>query len=443
MRPRSHLPLLATALLHACQRGAAGGAEEARLPPDWIQPVLEACLRENAGRGLPQVSEAAVLEVRDLLEAGGGGRLGAAARRELEQRPALELAAALLALLEARESAPEQKRAAAAWLEARGVAAAVPRLVLRLKYEKDWPAAVGIVRCLTRQGCGAGLEALFNILTFEGGTQEEARAAAAAALQLLPPAEGWTPGAFFAADWAHLLRVRDVWYREGRLSAAPSQEPSAADQPPDPDLAAEIWRTIAQLDSQPLRPVDDARYVLARLPPYVVPFLCEAARDRSRYVREHALETLSWMGYRSGRFALRTGFVLAGFFATAVKEPETRMQALEALGATGLPACGRLAAPWLRSPRPDEVTAAADALLRCAGPEALPEVRAALARPEALSDEARYSFALLLAELDPAAPAAQAPPTLASGERQRRERWAAERKDRPGSGAAPEAGTSR
>ncbi|TAH38671.1 MAG: hypothetical protein EYC70_04695 [Planctomycetota bacterium] len=429
------LPLLLLAGAGCDRPHDPGPAPPADLPADWLQPVVQQHLEAAARHGLAEATPAQLAEIAPWLEAlGAGGRVAVAARRELEQRDPATLAAAALGLLEARETGAAARRAAAAWLEAHPLEAATPRLSLRLKYEKDGVAAVAVARALLRLRSGAGLEALAQVLAAEAGSDDAARAAAAAALHLLPPHPDWRPGADFQADWQHLQRVLAVWNRERRLASAPSDQPDPGDDVSAPALAAEVWRMIARLDSQPLRPVDDARFVLTRMRCGVLPLLCAAARDQSLYVREHALETIAWIGAPAGRYALRTGFDLNGFFGQALAEPRTRMQALEALGACGLQELAPLAAPWLRSTSTEEVTAAADALLRCAGVDAIAALDEALARPERLSDEAHYALSLLRAELQGTPAAAR--PTLAATEKERRDRWREQRRERPGAPVA-------
>ena len=104
-----------------------------------------------------------------------------------------------------------------------------------------------------------------------------------------------------------------------------------------------------------------------------------------------------------------------------------------ALGASGLPgAADRLLAATENADR-EQLTAAADGLLRCAEPRhgaALADLRAV----EWLSPEARYSLDLLIAELDAAAPDPEPPPGLDPAERVRRDQWRAQRAAKPADG---------
>ena len=108
-----------------------------------------------------------------------------------------------------------------------------------------------------------------------------------------------------------------------------------------------------------------------------------------------------------------------------------RARGLEALGAFGHSAAAELAVSWLLDSNIETTTAAADCLLRCAGPAQAEAARVA-ARGSGLSPEARLSLHLLLLESDTLPPAGPAAKELAEGERLRRETWAAMRPLRPG-----------
>lgn len=385
-----------------------------------LAPVVDEALARLAGRGLPELDEDERLGVVDLLDLWSvGGAAGERAGRALEAEEPGRLAAALLAASEDLHTPDPLRRAAAAWLAARAPRAALPRLTLRLKYEKDYSASVDLARALVRLGSGAGLEALVVILQAEAGGDaavDEARGRAAAALRELPAAAGWEPGASFAEDWERLLALRGEWDRTRVWGG----EPAAADA----DLEAEFWRTLALLRSQPLRPVDDARFVLARAPADDAygPLLA-ATRERDRYVRDHVLEVASWIGPQLGAWADRGGVDAATPLAELIGEPSTRARAIEALGALGQPQAAPWILPWLSAP-PEEATAAADALLRCADARVLDELR----RARATTPEAAFSLALLLRRLEGGdAQEPQPPAGLDPAEAARRRQWDAAR----------------
>jgi hypothetical protein len=393
------------------------------------RPVLHEQLAAAAQRGLPEIDAAQVEDYLEALEmASSNGSLAARYRRRLEDAEPLQLAAALLAIVEDREADVIDKRRAYAWLRARGPAAILPRLTLRLKYEKDWPANVDLGLALLRHGSGAGLEAWKNILVTpadQGSSDlQQARFATMEALAWLPEGGGWQAGSGFDADWRRLLQVQDYWLRRRSL---PDQEASS----PDEDLRAELWRMMARLRSQPLRPVDDARFVLVRAPRWVFEPLCRSIADDDRYVREHVLQTLSWIGYPVGRWARDSGYDLPAAFTTALQDASLRPRALEAMGASGRAEMTEMLLPWLRQGNLEESTAAADALLRCADTSAAATVDDLLSGDIYLSPEARWSLTLLQAALREEPVALDAPADLDGSEARRRREWQERRAQRP------------
>lgn len=417
MRAGAALGLL---LLAACQREEQASGLPA-LPPPQYAAVLDAEIARSAAAALPAAGAEEILAAADLLDLWlSGGRGSERAARSLEAQDAAQLSAALLGLLEQLDTPAELRRGACAWLRSRAVLAALPRLTLRLKYEKDWVANVDLALTLLRHGSGAGAEALRAILREESRQEPmylEARARAAAALAQLPAAAGWTPGEF-AADWQRLLDFEAEWLRERR---AVRETPSD-----DPGLQAEIWRVLGWLRSQPLRPVDDARFILTRLPAEdAYAALLATARDQDFYARDHALETVSWIGAPFGAWAQRAGVDAVALLAPLLGDAALRPRVLEALGACALPRAAPLLLPWLRGTR-EESTAAADALLRCADATLAPELAAWWERAEPLPPEARFSLALLCANLDCAGPAPDER-SLDPAEAARRREWQAAR----------------
>jgi len=423
MRPASSfLPWLA--LLGACAEVIEPPPVVPQLAAPDLSPVVATALTQFSSHGLPVVEADEVRDAADLLDLWSSGGPGSErAARALEQENSYHLAASLLTLSEDLASSDEARSAAAAWLAARAPAAALPRLTLRLKYEKNWVASADLARGLLRLGSGAGIEALIAILREDAREEEmyrEARAHAAQALLTLPPRDGWEPGADFVADWERLLEVRAEWDRTrmlpGRLAPAGS----------NPDQEAEVWRMIEWLRSQPLRPVDDARFVLARAPAdFAYAALLAASREQDRYVRDHVLETISWIGTPIGTWAERSGVDAATSLAELIGDAATRPRAIEALGALGDPRATAWVAPWLFG-SPEECTAAADALLRCAGPEILP----ALATASGFTPEATFSLALLRRRFDPNQPEPNSD-ALDPAEAARRLQWDAQRRSAP------------
>ncbi len=401
------------------------------MPPQvelaW-QAVLEQQLQTFAEEGLPEVSEEQINDFLEAMElASEGGQMGARFRTRLEEADSLELSAALLAIVEDREMEAIDKTRAYAWLRVRGDSAMMPRLTLRLKYEKDWVANVDIALALLQHGSGAGLQALLNILNTEESNDpdalQQARFRTMEGLAFLPASDTWQPGNGFDADWRRLLEVQAKWQKHRQLPDTKALKPSR-------NQRAEVWRTLSKLISQRLRPVDDARFVLVRMPDWVFEAIIETTLDEDRYVREHALQTLAWIGYPVGRWALEQSFDLEGRLQVAISGADSRARLFEAMGASGLSSMQDTLLQWLKDGNMEEMTAAADALLRCAGPEPMAELSAMLTSDMVLSPEARYSLALLFTEVETLAEL-EVPTGLDSSEAQRRLQWRLEREQRP------------
>jgi hypothetical protein len=425
MSKSSSFLLMLSLLMGACTKAEKTAPAQLELP--W-QAVLKQQLKAFGEEGLPAVSEEQINDFLEAMElAEDGGQLAARFRLRLQEADALELSSALLTIVEDRESDPIDKTRAYAWLRARGHNAIMPRLTLRLKYEKDWVANVDIALTLLQHGSGAGLQALLNILVTEESSDpdalQQARFRTMEGLAFLPASDTWQAGNGFDADWRRLLEVQQHWQDYRQLPDTELSKPSR-------DQRAEVWRTLAKLRSQPLRPVDDARFVLVRLPKWVFEAVIQTTLDEDRYVREHALQTLAWIGYPVGRWALQESFDLDAQLQAAIGGADSRARLFEAMGASGLSSMQDTLMQWLREGNMEEMTAAADALLRCAGPEPLTELSAMLTSDKVFSPEARYSIALLFTEIA-AIDDLEVPQGLDASEAQRRKGWRLLREDRP------------
>jgi len=420
------LGLLGLSVLCSCAK------QEQDLPQEqqdvaW-RAVMQEQLQDYSEEGLPEVSEEQIddyLEAMELAES--SGQMAVRFRSRLEQASSLELSAVLLAIVEDREQDPLDKRRAYAWLRARGDDAMVPRLTLRLKYEKDWVANVDIGLALLLRGSGAGLDALHNILSTEQSADPEsleyARFKTMEALAYLPANQDWQAGNGFDADWQRLLEVQAHWKKHRQLPNPEQQKPGRA-------IRAETWRMLERFRSQPLRPVDDARFVLTRMPSWVFGALIKTTLENDRYVREHALQSLSWIGYPVGRWAEQESFNLADAYQTGIGGADSRPRLFEAMGASGLSSMQATLLPWLEQGNLEESTAAADAILRCGDDQILAQVSTLLASEVLLSPEARYSLTLLFTKEDAVA-AIELPEGLDPSEARRRQEWRALRDTRP------------
>lgn len=395
-----------------------------------------------AADGLPVVDDGLIAEVSDLLDAiTVGGSVGNRASRSLTEMDQQRRTSALLGLVEQRLTPVPIQQMAYGWLRDHGLQAMMPRLTLRLKYEKDAWSVVCIAHTLLKLNNGAGLQALVNVLGVEEADESlaAARTYAASILHELPAANGWMPSDDFAANWQHLLEVNQLWAVQHRLTAD-DDDPAECSAP----LRAEYWRMIERFLSQPLRPVDDARFVLMRQRGFVIPLLLEAARDPDRYVREHALQTLSWMGMPIGYWCTAHELDYVAAVLPMVADRKCRTRALEALGAAGIAKAGEPLWAWVQMGSREEQAAAADALLRCATEASLGEARSMtteldrflLAQPAPeLGPEAAFSLYALWLDLQPQLEAEfplEVWEALPETERQRRQRWSDQRQSTVG-----------
>lgn len=406
----------------ACNGGSSGKEASQAAAPEW-ELVLELRAASFADDELPELTEDEVNEALDLLDLSTlDSNSYRRAMGQLDGKGAEWSTAAMLQIVEGRVAEDYLRSEAYLWLAAHGVEAMVPRLLLRLKYEKDWSANVDIAVALLRFDNGAGLDPLVTILRTEEGVPEldKARWAALAALEKLPPQDGWTPGESFGSDWERLVAVDEAWRLNRRL---PGVEEAG---PPSRALRAEVWKTLRKFRGQRLRPVDDARFALTRMHSWVFEPLVETASDVDPYVREHALQTLSWVGPPVGRWATEQGFDLHKDYAALLSDGRLRPRVLEAMGASGLAVMQDSILLWLREGNLEESTAAADALLRCADSQIQRPIEVFLNSDALLSPEGRWALECLRAELQSDYQAVL-PEGLDPSEKTRRERWAAER----------------
>ncbi|MBT7318998.1 MAG: hypothetical protein HN844_07235 [Planctomycetes bacterium] len=349
-----------------------------------------------------------------------GGRVGASALDELAAQPDSEVNELLLTIGERwRDFPTDLRREAYRQLIPRATPAALPRLTLRLKYEKDWPSNVYMAESLYRLGSAQGLIAISSILSSEEQNDAsilEAKEAAFSLLARLPDAPD-----LFEAQWEKLHLDIEQWkqYRSLRKDGLGSPELG-------PALRLELERLCTNFASQPLRPVDDARTVWHGLPARTYSVLIEHLSAKDSYVRNHVLQTMSWIGKPLSRWISTNQQSILTVLKPSIQDESTRVRALEALGACGGLSAAELALNWLASTDPEVATAAADALLQTA----LGQQREALTPywltpPNSLGPEALYSLWLLRVQLEGEEAAGDAPLSgLAPSEKARRDRWA-------------------
>ena len=199
----------------------------------------------------------------------------------IELLGALDCEAGAEVLLEQVESGkPAWTRAHAAWrLSASSQDWIVPRLVLRLKYEKDHDTVIWIASAAARFDNFSGLMALDVVAT--RSPEEELRASAAARMALIAQEAGFED---VATLWSAWFGGEDVQ----RFHPPRSER-----------FDLEIWRWIARFEEFQLRGVDDGRYVLERMGPRAAELLAESLHDDNVYVRVHAAQSLERIGPRA------------------------------------------------------------------------------------------------------------------------------------------------
>lgn len=328
---------------------------------------MAALVLEDARSLPPEVMAALVPVLRDASEA-AACRSGVAEILANDASPG-----ALEALLAAVEGASEPwLRAQCAYQLGRaGHDFVLPRLLLRLKYEKDFGAAFWIADTVSRLGHLAGVEGM--LVVWSGTSDETLRAQAEQRLYELATERGCASAGEVVERW-----------RAGTLP--PSDPPFT----PSPALEAEAWRWIEALGTWSLRTVDDARFALSRCEAWVVPLLVETLHESRVHVRQHAAQCLERMGPRA-RSA-------ADALVAVLDEPRCAPAAAAALGALGAPASAAALERRLASPDPELRVAAAAALGTLAVPSSRVPLRSAFEGSAALDLKQAAAQALVRLE---------------------------------------------
>ena len=232
----------------------------------------------------------------------------------------------------------------------------IPALVLRLKYEADYAAVLGLVTALLNLGNQSGLDALDVVAAGDTPQAEEARSLRARMVADL----GLSDASELLAAW----RAGDP---DGLF-----HDPERSDR-----YRLEVWRWIGRFDEFQLRGVDDGRFVLSRLRGTAAGILAEALHEQDVYTRVHVAQCLERMGPRAAP-AFDT-------LAAALAEPILAPYAAAALGRLGLPAAeSALAARVGANTEPELRLAAVRALGFLAHPSVAETLRPLLAAEEPL-----------------------------------------------------------
>lgn len=377
------LPTFAAVGCHRATSSVApvGSGSPPPLAPIQLTPVL-ARFQELAKAAPPIPSADELAPANALLESAfvdlGDHRLQTKSRSALLAEPLV--GPALEAALEHEIDAIRQ--GAAFELGSLARPAALVPLLKRLKYEPDKTVRVWVADALVRRGCGSGLAELLSALR-EPTTADLAGQRAIDILRVaghdLPDPPTWD------AIAQGLRRIQQRWHATGTVR----------DDLPviDDATRGRLAQLMCALEGFQLRPVDDARFMLARSGAAALPLLREACAASEPYLRTHTLEVLRDLGH--------AGQDLASEVLPLLDDPLTRTDAARALAAMGAHAAVPHLLAWLRGPDPELRTAAAQALGPIGDRSTLPELRARMDDAnETMDVRVMAAFSVALFELD-------------------------------------------
>ena len=159
------LALLIAVLAYSCSQ-QNGAMQATTLEKYSFDEVIEQHLTDASAWpefGIERANE--MIELFDMVELGGA--IGQRAQRRVNRLSNNEIQHALLLIVETDKQNTALRRRAYNLLANRDWQSSnrfIPRLTLRLKYEKDWPSNIIIARALANVGSLAGLSAVQSIL---------------------------------------------------------------------------------------------------------------------------------------------------------------------------------------------------------------------------------------------------------------------------------------
>jgi HEAT repeat protein len=270
-------------------------------PPRPLPPPLppltltarEAALRSAADAASPTVDPTRLRQLCDLVEAsfaeaGADARTAARALQSLSDEPEADQVAAFEASLEHADVGVRLQCAYRIGLSGRR--SALPLLAKRLKYETDrrvWSWLVAATMRLRNDAFCAGLAALMNDAT----TADEAGRATLDALNARGVATSAEPTFVELQQKLHELHAH--WHAHGIAFGT-----DAADRDADDErrLQGRIAKMLLDLMQFQLRPVDEARFVVARLGVDALPLLSDTAWATETELRVQTLEIVLALG---------------------------------------------------------------------------------------------------------------------------------------------------
>lgn len=311
-RPAFELRDVVAARITALDAELAAGGSPAEADPERVRGLLAMLapgphsFEEVALADFASLGDAAVPELERALGSDPPDeKARLAALQALAACGTDRAAEGLLGTLEASPNA--LLRAHAAWrIGSMGIHWTLPRLVLRLKYEKDHEVVLWIADALAGLGNLAGLSGLSVVAA--SAPDEGLRARASSKLSEIALLRGCASGAELESLW----NAGDARLAEPKRSRRYERE---------------IWSWIARFQEFQLRGVDDARFVLERLDASAALLCAAALHDRDRYTRVHSAQCLERMGPRA-RGAVPE-------LVLALRDPELASHAVAALGGIG------------------------------------------------------------------------------------------------------------
>ncbi|MFT7517175.1 MAG: hypothetical protein ACI84O_000965 [Myxococcota bacterium] len=413
------LTLLALLSIVACSQATSGRALE--LQKHTFENVIDQHLESASAWpdfGIERADE--IFDTLDMLQLGGS--LAQRAQRRISRLAANDIYHALLLTVENHRLDVERRRQAYLMLHLhfqQDEERFIPRLILRIKYEKDWLSNVYIAQALANVGNLSGLDPVLAILRSADDPNvvdlDRAKLAGADFIAVLNNAN-----LDFAENWNHALELQKQWDENRSIHKIDENTQVSRHQ----QYRDELWHLVADFRSQPLRPVDNARFVFTRLSYQAHSVLAEAASDSNRYVRDHCLQTFTWMNSRVADLSYPQ---LAESLKTLETDFYTTVRAIEYRGALMSKSQAEFLWPILINGNYEQRTAAADALLRSSDVNNLQITDIVI--DERFSPEAQFSLRLLRAELNAAEVESIDALSLDRNEEARRRRWQQQRLD--------------
>ena len=279
-----------------------------------------------------------------------------------------------------------------------GHRASILPLLKRLKYEPNPDVKIEVATALARLGNDAGLVDLRQLMN-SAATAEHAGLNAIELLGLAGVELSEQPS--YREIGAALRTLSGRWAETG-VSSFPQQEdapdPSApADPDPsapaDPEVEARVATHLMVLGGGPLRPVDDARFVLSRAGRMPLPLLERTAMASELYLRSHSLEIIRSLG--------RAASSLGPTIMPLLSDPLSRGEAARTLGELGIKEAAPSVIAMLAEPDSEIRAAAAASLGPLGARESIPLLQERLDDESEIMDvRVMAAFSLAIFELD-------------------------------------------